>query len=599
MTKALERFLYAGSGSSYLGWAFPEHEVQDDGSWKLIKNGGCRVWKFDKEVPPAWWKVNASSQKHVIEYIKPLWWHLKGCFRGIVVDDRTTHVPFLAVDLDRHTGTPTAEFLRFVEDVAVLFETACPDCRISAELNPKNGSTKLFAWRNDCTPFEIQAARERSAVIHARIVEATGRNVEVFVKSAKNLRLPLHPEKHTIIDSGHLGRATRVRGTERQKFETHSVVEFVQWLVSGKNYDRDALMLTVADSCKNLPDEPVACEPRNTVVPKNQQTFDLHVGNFEVESSIESSPASCGQSPRSAGRSERSGRGLAFGERSASSIEELRGEANSFERQQNALLIACRKARRVLTLKEALDFIREHELFTGSWEENEGRRACRISAILKHIAKTFDPTKCGSGNAFEIDVNKYMNWSRKQFASPVRRKVEHGRVKETGEVTTYGRYTAFTAEEAAWWLAINEYCRKTSLHGDGGVPEERVAEIWKLLKTDGQISRPWNVRRWRLIRDVLVSLGAITCDYKSEDQKAYCYGEGRWYPGRTVVWGWTSKTGMKGSYRDTDSQKKEKKRRRKGLNSEGVYDTLRMLLAPIDFIPRGPPTGEIAEISKL
>ena len=138
----LERFLYYGCGKKYLGWKFPEYRIEAGGREVMIDSGGCRVWQFEWDEPPHWWKRLPSATRHRFDYIQPFRLHLRGCFRGLVVDDTTTHVPFLAIDPDRHTGTPTEEFIAFVQVVARIFQAETSDFRTSAEVNPNNGSTK-------------------------------------------------------------------------------------------------------------------------------------------------------------------------------------------------------------------------------------------------------------------------------------------------------------------------------------------------------------------------------------------------------------------------------------------------------------------------
>jgi hypothetical protein len=209
-TKLLERFLYTGCGKKYLGWKFRNYEILPDGTEVPLNSDGCRVWQFEWEEPPRWWKQNRSADKQRLDYMQPLWLHLKGCFRGLVVDDHTTHVPLIAIDPDRHTGTPTDDFIRWVQKVADIFEADNSEFRISAEVNPNNGSAKFFAWPKDGKPLPLEDAKEIAERIHNRILAETGKGVEVFPHNMPNLRLPLHPEKLTIIGSG-------VRELDRQR----------------------------------------------------------------------------------------------------------------------------------------------------------------------------------------------------------------------------------------------------------------------------------------------------------------------------------------------------------------------------------------------
>lgn len=520
MTTLLERFLYYGCGKKYLGWKFPEYRVEAGGREVMIDSGGCRVWQFEWDEPPHWWKRLPSATRHRFDYIQPLRLHLRGCFRGLVVDDTTTHVPFLAIDPDRHTGTPTEDFIAFVEAVAEIFQAETSDFRTSAEVNPNNGSTKFFAWSKTRKPIEIETAREIAERIHDRVLAETGKSVEVFPHNMPNIRLPLHPEKITLIDSGKLGRAVRRKGREREKYETHSVLEFVRWLLNGENYDPTTLLEVVRESCANLPDEPV--------VAKDEVTQDEFVP--EIPKAVEN--AACPRRTRFARPAAGSDRRPEHGEKASPlSIRKLQNESNSWNRQRDALLIACRKAKDVHSVEEALDFIYEHRLYTGDWHDNEKRRHCRVEHILKIIAKTFDPKLCSAGKTFEINVAKYRNFVAQWFPERIRRVSRKAYLQDTGEIRRYRRYVIASREDIACWMAINEFCRNSSQHGDGGVPEERAEKIWIALHNSSQIKHKWCPKRWRLIRDTLHQRQIVLCDYQSDTDKAYCYEPGRFHPG--------------------------------------------------------------------
>jgi len=576
-TKLLEQYLYTGCGRKYLGWRFPEYRIEPDGTDVLIKSDGCRVWQFEWEEPPQWWKQQRSADKHFLDYIQPLWLHLKGCFRGLVVDSQTTHVPLIAIDPDRHTGTPTDEFILWVQEVADIFEAETSAFRLSAEVNPKNGSAKFFAWPKDGKPLSLDDAKQIAERIHDRVVEETGKGVEVFPHNMPNLRLPLHPEKVTIIGSGLLGKTIRKKGREKQEFEAHSVVEFVKWIVSGENYDRDLLLNVLRDSCANLPDEPVEAE---VVEGQNE---------FVPESVKPVAQGTCPRQTRSARPAAGSGRRPEHvGTATPVAIQKLQAQSNSWIRQRDALLIACRKAKRVLAVEEALDFIHQHKLYTGDWSENEQRRFCRVQDILKIIAQTFDPKKCSAGKSFDIDVSKFRKFTRSFFPSAIQTVKHRGYVRDTGEMQCYCRYVTATNDDIACWMAISEFCRKTSEHGDGGVPEERAEKIWRLLHETGKVVHNWSVERWRLIRDFLHQRGVVTCNYVADRDKAYCYQAGPAHPGAKVK---RARIGLPGSYRNINKKKKTEE-----PNTEGV-DTLRSNrlssrnhdLIRFRFAERGPP----------
>ena len=96
-------------------------------------------------------------------------------------------------------------------------------------------------------------------------------------------------------------------------------------------------------------------------------------------------------------------------------IDGLDNEADALVRQRNALLRCARLLKRVPSVEEALQFIKDNGLYSGEWK-NSARRP-RVRGILKFIAKTFDPKKCVKTDASTAAVNiwKYDAWAKKKF----------------------------------------------------------------------------------------------------------------------------------------------------------------------------------------
>ena len=319
----------------------------------------------------------------------------------------------------------------------------------------------------------------------------------------------------------------------------------MKWLKSGGNFDQQTFLMELIKACRSLPDQADRAENKSW--------------NRSSQSKTDKKKLP-------------SGSGLA----------DLREEPNSLIRQHLALMIACRRARRILDLDDALDFIKNNDLYSGSWFDNESGRRSRVDGILRFIAKTFDPGLCGSGTCFLIDVKKYLEWAKKEFPAGVASVIKKAWLTEFGEVREYTRYTHCTQEDISCWLVINEFCRETCEYGDGGVPEERATAIWQLLYEDGQVSRPWDVKRWRLIRDRLAERRIVNCDYVAEKGKAYCYSEGTWYPGKERPQ--LPKCATPGHWRDLD-----RKERGEGLNSEGVVSNPRFQAIGCQLSGRAPP----------
>jgi hypothetical protein len=91
---------------------------------------------------------------------------------------------------------------------------------------------------------------------------------------------------------------------------------------------------------------------------------------------------------------------------------ELMNEPDSFKRQKEALFRLSRYLKRVPTLDEALALLKQHHLFSGTWDEHEDKRRTRVTSILDFIAKTFDASKIARGS---VNIGKYDEWAKKKF----------------------------------------------------------------------------------------------------------------------------------------------------------------------------------------
>jgi hypothetical protein len=338
-TKWLQGRIYYGVGPRHLGWKFPEYEILTDGSEKEISRAGARCWQTPPENERYKWN--------------PLLEHLKGCFRGLVHRD-STHVPFVTVDLDRHTADiPSKTHIREVVATGRLLRARFSQIlgfrlRWCVEVNPNNGSVKFFGWGDRPIPIEI--ARQIGEMVH----EALGRNGllgpknsrEVFPFNHPQVLLPMRTDKNTVIDTGVLAKCVRKRKITKDyidrmvDYETYSVLAFAEWLYREGHFCEKTLQDNLLRACANLPDQPR----------KN-----------EVLSEI-SQPETPTQEE---GKNKRTHRHSGAGA----------DNPNSFERQRDAMLPYCRKMRRVVSEEEAMDYISGNRLYTGSWQDNlSGRK---------------------------------------------------------------------------------------------------------------------------------------------------------------------------------------------------------------------------------
>ena len=312
--------------------------------------------------------------------------------------------------------------------------------------------------------------------------------------------LPMRSDKITIIESGVLPKCTRKKreyvyddeavpviekldfskiemvylDEERAKFklvpyETYSVLTFWQWLRRGGHYSERALLETLKRACANLPDQ---------VVPAVEEP-----GSQENEDTLPE----------------------------AAEIKQTRhhkgdDNPNSFERQHDALLVFCRRMKRVVSETEALQYIRSNKLYSGSWEQNLARRRSRVRWILKRIAKTFDASKC-HGVRHDVQVGKFDQWA-KHHVGTIRGR-DRRTMDEFGNVVIRKNRYKVGWQFVSAFLFIIEYCLITSPNKDSSLPQDRAEENWTRCYEGGLIKIPFCDRKWAICRDWLEKQGVI------------------------------------------------------------------------------------------
>ena len=207
-------------------------------------------------------------------------------------------------------------------------------------------------------------------------------------------------------------------------------------------------------------------------------------------------------------------------------------EPDSYKRQQNALLVYARRIKRLPTLAEALKFIQDNKLYTGAWPENDGRRKSRVRHILKHMAKTFDASKCNQG---QVEVEKYRTWAKKAF--PERIPLYTTSVDEFLNCHSYRRGYA-NHEDIAIYLAVFEFCLdQGQLLQDKGIPHGRIFGLWKKLYQAGKVKRSVNDLKIEVIRETLVSREVIQItdrNYSPVKHVSMKYEYGKFFPGKNL-----------------------------------------------------------------
>ena len=485
-TERLQERVYFGVGRRYLGWKFPVYETLRDGSTKLTERAR-----------PSFWTTPPVEDRHKWSPIRE---HLQGAFRGLVWNG-STHVPFVTVEHDRHDATVLTKphILQVAATGRLLtrYFSSALGYRLNwcVEVNPQNGSVKFFGWGDRPIPIEIAqkiGEQIQEAMREKGILGSKDRR-EIFPYNHPQVMLPMRIDKTTIIDSGVLPKCTRKQrqyglGYEDPRlfkmvpYETYSVLAFWQWLRRGGHYSEPALLETLKQACAALPD---VVKPVEESV--KEEKYELPEGEDSK------------RVPRHTG--------------------EAADNPNSFERQHEALLRFCRQMKRVVSLAEALQYIKANHLYTDSWEN--AKRPSRVRWILKRIAKTFDASKC-LGVRYDVQVGKFDKWAQQHVGTIKGR--DRRSMDEYGGVSIRENRYGVDWQFASAFLSVVEYCLVTSPNDDGSLPHARAKEIWDRCYEGGLIKMSFCDRKWKICRDWLERRGVL----KVTDRN--------WHRGKAMRW---------------------------------------------------------------
>lgn len=208
-------------------------------------------------------------------------------------------------------------------------------------------------------------------------------------------------------------------------------------------------------------------------------------------------------------------------------LDDLRTEPDSFARQRQALLRLARYLKRVPTEEEALAFIKDQRLFTGSWEENQSRRRVRIRSSLNFIARTFDPGKCSTGGA--VNVGKYDAWAKTKFPKGIFGTVGGG-MNQYGTIYQ-GTPVHVDPQFIAVFMAVAEYCLLIQSNDDLSLPHDWAEALWTALYTRGAVPMTFCARSWAVCRDMLERYGIVNIiDRSYRPGKAMKWAPGLYFP---------------------------------------------------------------------
>jgi hypothetical protein len=209
-------------------------------------------------------------------------------------------------------------------------------------------------------------------------------------------------------------------------------------------------------------------------------------------------------------------------------LSDLTNEPDSFERQREAMRRFARYLKRMPTVEEGMQFLHDHHLYTGTWEEHLTRRRARVHNILAFIAETFDPSKCANGS---VNVGKYDEWTTKKFPNGLigghRRDMD-----EDGNLVDVCQNIHVSTKFIAVFMAVVEFALLIDKNQDGSVPHDRCKELWNALKDKGLLAVSFNDRKWAVCREELAKLGIIAItDRDYGPGRAMKWGTGTYFPG--------------------------------------------------------------------
>ena len=170
-------------------------------------------------------------------------------------------------------------------------------------------------------------------------------------------------------------------------------------------------------------------------------------------------------------------------------------ECNRFTANIHQLMSLARRLGRVPEVEEALDHLRENNLFTGDWDDGEARRERRVAFILdRYVEPDFDEKKCGGNlRADEVMalVNQYTGWAESKYGSGVRTLVG-------------GRLVWIDSRVLGTYLGIGLFVLEQDPNQrDGGIPYGRIKGLWNALVARGLGQVPFSYNAYRRCRTFL------------------------------------------------------------------------------------------------
>lgn len=582
---------------------YPEND-KSDSFIRIKKNGEKATHRFSLVGKPLFLPEYAryTTKKYSpdpelmtsIKALEPTKNIQRGLPFGNSVNETTTHVRQLSLDMDRHhCWVDPDQHLQTSIEAYHLVEDYRKEFFHSGSSNPNNGSSKLFLYQNSLEPIEIAKATDFAEELKEELFNRTGTLIEVFpAKGDKSLWTPFREDKDNCFDvviprhkrNWYLEEESFFHGrwsTEeevlaivnstndperywidinypelpkrkaRVHYECYDLQFIKNRLTAGGKYRTDLKVWTDLIK-KGMAALPYKSKEQVQKEEEAAATFEAFHAREKAVSKLPVKPADAVPAAKHTIKPVRQVK-LSQADRKRSEdviknwkpevLDELRLEPNSFSRQFESCRILSVKLRRPAEIQEALDFIEENDLYTGGWHDNAKEREDRVEACLEFISKTFNPKLCSSGSWFEFDPTAWKRWfgfvcSQKfkgtEFKA-VRKSYQNCRINistlETiGDGREYIQNYNMTKREYALYAYLLDACSKSSKYGDGGCPEDRIRPLWNLLKAAGKFDFVFDENKFRKVRNELHNFNVIKCDYKKSPKKSYCYKEGAKYP---------------------------------------------------------------------
>ena len=174
-------------------------------------------------------------------------------------------------------------------------------------------------------------------------------------------------------------------------------------------------------------------------------------------------------------------------------------------------------------MDEALAFIKDKTLYTGTWTDNswpkrrgEGPRYAEI-----HCKKTFNAAKCGHGS---VNIGKFDRWAFGHYPAGLVHTKNQRDLTADGEVVQTSHETHVCPDFISVFLSICEFALLIDKNDDGTLPHNRSEELWDALYRQGLLSIKFNARKWAACREGLVQHGVVRITNRE------------FYSGKAMVW---------------------------------------------------------------